>query len=30
VIRAMQTGDSLNNFCIKLLKQSLSKSYKSP
>ena len=30
VIRAMQTGDSLNNFCIKLLKQSLSKSSKLP
>ena len=24
--RAMQTGDSLNNFCIKSLKKSLSKS----
>jgi predicted HicB family RNase H-like nuclease len=24
-IRAMQTGDSLNNFCVKSLKQSLSK-----
>ena len=29
-ICAMQTGDSLNNFCIKLLKQSLSKSSKLP
>ena len=29
-IRAMQRGDSLNNFCKKLLKQSLSKSANLP
>jgi predicted HicB family RNase H-like nuclease len=29
-IRAMQTGDSLNNFCIKTLKKSLAKSDNAP
>ena len=29
-IRAMQTGDSLNNFCIKSLKKSLSQSDNTP